>query len=197
MKFLIKDPNSNILSKGLIYKENNSKNNLKLKSELIKEQNNFCAYTEKYIQKLDATEVEHFNSALKFNDNYYNYYAVLRVANLYKKDSVYKNATFFNSLFFQSAKQFEKRIKFVDNTYIEIDENDKESKEFIDFLGFNHERLYTDRRKHMKRLKRNFEDANYSKNQIINYLKEHKEDLSFITAIENEFEIDLTNLIKK
>ena len=53
---------------------------------MISEQKNFCAYTEKYLKPLDSPEVEHFNSKIKYQDDYYNYYAVLRAANLYKQD---------------------------------------------------------------------------------------------------------------
>ncbi len=198
MKFLTKYSDSVILLKGLLYKKNNSENNKKLKLELLKEQNNFCAYTEKYIQELDATEVEHFNSDIKYNDDYYNYYAVVRKANIYKikNDIAYKNAMFFTSLFFQNKEQFYKRIIFVNNIYIEVNEKDKEAKDFIDFLGLNHQLLCTQRKRHVKRLKNTFEDAKYSKNKCLDYFENHKEELSFITAIENEFKIDLTNLIK-
>ncbi len=196
MKFLTKYFNSNILAKGLVYKQNNSNNNRELKKELLNEQKQFCAYSEKYIQELDSTEVEHFNSALKYKDDYYNYYAVIREANLYKKDEAYVNANFFTSLFFQDKKKFFERIKFTDNIYIETDEKDIEAKDFINFLGFNHPNLYSQRQRHIKRLKRNFRDANYSKNQYIEYFREHKEDLSFITAIESEFELDLAEIIE-
>ena len=179
----------------MVYKKNNSPNNQKLRKKLLEEQKQFCAYTEKYIEELDSDEVEHFNSTIKYNDNYINYYAVIREANLYKKDEIYKNATFFTSLFFQNKEQFEQRIKFQDNIYIETDKNDQESKDLIDFLGFNNQNLYKQRKRHLNRLKKNFEDANYSKNQYIEYFNEHNEDLSFITAIEKEFDIKLMELI--
>ena len=81
MKFLSKTKDSNILKRNLKYKKNDTQNNRILKEALLQEQKNFCAYTEKYIQQLDACEVEHFNSSLKYKDDYYNYYAVLRRAN--------------------------------------------------------------------------------------------------------------------
>jgi len=112
MKFLSKNSNSSILKNNLVYRDTNPPKNKLLKEELLKEQFNFCAYTEKYIQHLDSAEVEHFNSALKNNDNYFNYYAVLRSANQYKKDEKYKDANFFKTLFFQDNQQFKNRIKF-------------------------------------------------------------------------------------
>jgi len=198
MKFLVKDKNSVILKDNLVYKKGQSKNNRKLKDELLKEQLNFCAYTEKYIQELDASEVEHFNSSIKYNDNYYNYYIVIRRANQYKieKDKKYKSASFFESLFFQDIDEFNKRIKFEDGYYSEVNENDVEAIGLIDFLGFNNDILYSDRKRHIKRLKRNFKDADYNKNEIKGYFKEHIQELSFITAIEYEFEIDLSDIVK-
>ena len=129
MKFLTKNPNSDILKNGLVYKKNSSTNNKNLREKLLKEQKQFCAYTEKYIDDLDSLEVEHFNSKIKFNDDYYNYYAVIRQANLSKKDEIYKNTNFFTSLFFQNKEQFDIRIIFEDNIYIETDENDQEAKD--------------------------------------------------------------------
>lgn len=196
MKFLSKKESSIILEKALIYKENRAKNNSLLKEELLKEQNKFCAYTEKYIQELDSSEVEHFNSTLKYNDDYFNYYAVIRNANLYKKEEVYKEANFFNSLFFQNKEEFNSRIKYIKGIYIEIEETDQEAIDLIDFLGFNHSKLYEQRKRHVKRLSKTFEAAKYSTKDYIKYFKEHKEELSFITAIEEEFQIDLSELIK-
>lgn len=193
MKFLTKNPNSDILKKKLTYNKNRE-NNKKLKLELLKEQKQFCAYTEKYIDGLDATEVEHFNSSLKYNDDYYNYYAVLRIANQYKKDSQYKDAKFFSSLFFQDEKQFKARIKFENNLYLAIDKNDKEANDLIDFLGFNNPILYKERHNYINRLKRIFDYS--TKDEWISFFKENKEELSFITAIENELKIDLSEIIK-
>ena len=197
MKFLTKSNDSAILKNNLTYKKSQTDKNRELKEELLKEQHNFCAYTEKYIQPLDATEVEHFNSSLKYNDDYFNYYAVLRKANQYKieKDNKYKDASFFKSLFFQDEKEFNKRIVYEDGFYSEIDENDREAKDLIDFLGFNHELLSNERSRCIRRLKNTFENAGYNNDEIKEYFSAHIEDLSFITAVEIEFSIDLSELI--
>jgi hypothetical protein len=65
MKFFSKSNQSEILKQGLIYKEKQSKNNSLIKEILIKEQFNFCAYTEKYFDELDSIEVEHFDFSKK------------------------------------------------------------------------------------------------------------------------------------
>jgi hypothetical protein len=198
MKFLSKNPDSNILLQDLKYSKN-AENNKKLLELLKLEQNNFCAYTEKYLKGLDNVHVEHFDSSLKntSSDGYYNYYAVLAVANLYKKDEKYKNAFFFESLFFQNKEQLDLRIRYTkDGLYEEIDFEDKEAIDFIDFLGLNDNRLFNDRVAQIKRLKDIFEKAKYSKNEILDYFKRHKDELSFVTAIEVELEIDLEEVIK-
>jgi len=197
MKFLTKHSTSEILSSGLTYKKNSTENNRRLKARLLEEQQNFCAYTEKYIEGLDATEVEHFNAGLKYQDDYYNYYAVIREANLYKKDEDYRDAPFFASLFFQHPEVFSKRISFHGelNMYMETNEEDTEARDLIDFLGFNNRELAKQRSRHLKRLKRNFKDAGYNKAQCLDYLQEHPEDLSFITAIEQAFDIRLEEVM--
>lgn len=192
MKFLGKNANSQILAEGLTYQKNRAGNNNRLKELLLKEQKKFCAYTEKYIQELDSSEVEHFNSTIKYTDNYYNYYAVIRKANQYKKDEKYKTATFFHALFFQNKGDFNRRVKYIDGTYEEIYQNDIEAKNLIDFLGFNHPNLFRQRQNHINRLKGIFEDAKYDEGQRIEYFRKNTEDISFVTAIEIEFNINLS-----
>jgi hypothetical protein len=195
MKFLCKNPNSDILKKGLTYQENKAENNRLLKQELLKEQKHFCAYTEKYIEELDASEVEHFNSSIKYKDDYFNYYAVLRQANQYKKDNAYIDSKFFETKFFQNKEQFKLRIQFKYGIYFQALEFDTEAEELIDFLGFNHPNLYHQRARHVKRLEKTFKNAKYSNEQILEYFQNHIEELSFITAIEDTFKIDLESIL--
>ena len=195
MKFLAKRSDSGVLSENLTYKRGRDENNRRLRKMLLAEQKNFCAYTEKYVEALDTVEVEHFNSAKKYNDDYYNYYAVIRNSNQYKKDEAYRDASFFNTLFFQDSTQFNARIRYVDGVYEEIDENDAEARDLIDFLGFNHPSLHTQRNRYVTRLKNRFEEAGYTTEQKISHFKQHPEDLSFITAIEYELQMDLSDFI--
>ncbi len=192
MKFLSKTADSNILKQGLTYLSGNAENNAILRNLLLKEQKNFCAYTEKYIDHLDSVEVEHFNSSIKYNDDYYNYYAVLRRANLYKKDEQYKGETFFDNLFFQT--DFESRIQFLsgDLVYEETNPDDTEARNFIDFIGLNYYDVYEDRKNHINRLKDIFSNPE----DLVGYFRKHKEELKFITAIEVEFELDLSEFYR-
>ena len=196
MKFLSKHNQSSILKSGIIYKT--KKDNSLLRYALMEEQNNFCAYTEKYLEPLDSVEIEHFNPSLKDNDNYFNYYAVVRIANQYKKDSKYQNKAvqkegFFNSLFFQNQTTLNGRIRFVEGFYEAINIDDTEAVELIDFLGLNDNRLYEHRRQHVKNLKVVLADKNEM--ALKNYFSENKKQLSFPTAIESEFKLDLSEII--
>ena len=66
MKRILKNTNSEIITKKLSYKKGDNKN---LASLLLKEQKNFCAYTEEYIGINDAVDIEHFNPNLKYLEN--------------------------------------------------------------------------------------------------------------------------------
>ncbi|MFN5983947.1 MAG: hypothetical protein ACK479_10835 [Fluviicola sp.] len=199
MKFLSKNSESEILKKKIVYKKN--ADNQHLLNLLIEEQHNFCAYTDKFFENLESIDVEHFNSSLKETekDDYFNYYAVLHKSNLYKikKDKKYKDVSFFETLFFQNKVDLDSRIQYVKGGfYEEVDLDDIEAKEFIDFLGLNDSRLYRDRIVHLGMLKDIISNANFSKEQMLSFFKRNKKLLDFVTAIEVELEIDLEEVIK-
>ena len=194
MKFLSKNPNSAIYRDGLMYKENSAENNKRLKELIAAEQKNFCAYTEKYLQELDSAELEHFDSKLKYSDNYFNYYTVVRYANLKKKDEKYTTIRplFFESRFFQNPTELAKRLEFADGMFQEIDPTDQEVIDFIDFLDLNNAALAAQRNRHLTRLRNIFDmSSRNTKADKIAYFEQNREELNFITAIEAEFELDL------
>lgn len=180
----------------MLYLKNDAKNNASLRGALLKEQCGFCAYTEKFVESLDAVEVEHLDASLKFNDDYFNYYAVLRKPNLYKKDEKYKAASFLKNRFFQDELALNQRIAYSleQNIYYEIDEKDTEARDFIDFLGFNENPLFEARLQHIKSLESFF--TNWSADEISKYLKTRPKELSFITALEKAFDLTLFDLIQ-
>lgn len=180
----------------MIYEENAAVKNKKLLAHLINEQNQFCAYTEKYITGIDSAEVEHFNPSRKYNDNYFNYYAVIRYANLTKlsKETKYRNASFFTTLFFQNSENLRQRIVYNDGQYDPVDPTDQEAIDFIDYLSLNYEPLLSERVNHIDLLRQTFEDAEYSQEEQLNYLRKHPKMQDFITAIECELGIDTSSL---
>jgi len=192
MKFLTKKADSEIYTQGYTYKINGD--NSILRGMLLLEQNNFCAYSEKYIEELDAVEVEHFNPSLKGNDDYFNYYTALRECNANNKKMypVYQGSSFFDTLFFQNRQEFNSIIEYQKGQYQEINQTDTEAIELIAFLGFNRTPLHKQRQNHIKRLKEVFDNGNYSETQRLEHFRKHRQDLNFITAIENELELDLS-----
>jgi hypothetical protein len=195
MKFLSKNNQSTIFLHGEIYVV--GRDNSVLRLRLLDEQFNFCAYTEKYIEHgIDSTDVEHFDPSKKGNDNYFNYYTTLRSANERKssKYEMYSASNFFNTLFFQNREQFNERIVYDDFTYNARDENDQDAKNFIDYLGLNDDYLYTARIYHIRRLKETL--GGLTNDEILHYFRRHSNDLSYVTAIEEAFEIDLANVIE-
>ena len=193
MKFLTKHTYSGILKEDLKYKS--GADNSRLRIKLLEEQHNFCAYTEKYITKIDSPEIEHFNPSIKDTDNYYNYYTTLRYANEQKisKYPIYKDSDFFKTLFFQDEAALESRIYYEDFEYLLTNKDDKEAGDLVDYLGLNDDYLYGERMKHIHRLKSTIGD--FTPEQKHTYFNKHKNDLSFPTAIEYEFKINLSALI--
>jgi hypothetical protein len=192
MKFLAKNRDSAILAEGLTYKANNAR----LRERLLAEQMGFCAYTEKRVGDLDSVDVEHFDRTKKGRDDYFNYYATLHEANLRKmgKEKRHAGAAFFTSLFFQNPGELAQRIRYVsgDGVYEEIEDTDEEARDLIDFLGFNDSCLSDERAQHVRRLRHLFRDARYGAKQKRAWFTAHPEELSFITAIEAELELDLS-----
>ena len=200
MKFLSKHNGSEILQQKIVYSLTNKDRNKKLRLLLVIEQKGFCAYTEKFIDPIDSVEVEHFNAALKPDDNYYNYYATLRQANAYKKDMTFAGASFFTSLFFHNRQLFDSRIIYVDGMYVNVNPEDEEAQQLIDFLRFNHADLSSQRKAHIERLRDYLSVAGISfenKEAIREFLTpvERRYLLSYITAIEKEFDIHLEDLL--
>ncbi len=194
MKFLTKSVDSEIYKDDWVYQSGSDNSILKFK--LLSEQKNFCAYTETYIQPgRDSIDVEHFNPSKKDSDNYFNYYATLRSANERKiaKYRIYKGSAFFQTLWFQYIVQFTNRIVYTDFTYEPTDPNDQDAKNFIDYLGFNDDYLYGERIRHISRLIETL--SSFSDKEKKFYFRKHKGDLSYITAIEAAFEIDLSEII--
>ncbi len=193
MKFLTKNTASEILLENLKYLSGADNSMLRLR--LLNEQKNFCAYTEKYISGIDSTEVEHFDPPKKDNDDYYNYYTTLRYANERKiaKYNEYSHSDFFKTLFFQKEAVFNARVRYNDYIYEATNEDDEDAKNLIDYLGFNDDYLFDIRIKHIQRLQATI--GSFSTEEKLEYFRKYKADLNFITAIEKELDIDLSEII--
>lgn len=191
MKFLAKPESSAVLKKGLTYSKDAAKNR-ELRNALLEEQFHFCAYSERAIAPTDQCEVEHFDPKIKYQDNYFNYYTVLSWANKAKLRKMYEG-----SRFFQNPEAIRQRIHYEDGEFKASDETDHEAEALIEFLGFNEEDLIEHRQYHIGRLKEVF-TLTYKGDldALLNYLSRHRLELSFPTAIEAEFGLDLTDIIQ-
>jgi hypothetical protein len=199
MRFLAKHRGSEILAEGIVY--NKGGDNFRLREMLLTEQCRFCAYTEKRVDRLDAVDVEHFDKTKKGNDDYFNYYAVLHSANVRKrgKEKKHTGAAFFDSLFFQNREALDDRIRYIagDSIYEEVVETDEEAAQLIDFLGVNDSGLHDERVNHIFRLKDILEgEAQFNPKEMHDWFVAHPEDLSFVTAVENEIGVDFSDIVK-
>ena len=197
MRFLAKSERSTILTEGLVYRK---RDNRRLRELLLAEQRQYCAYTEQRLQQTDSVDVEHFDPRLKntTDDDYWNYYAVLHHANQRKRRKerryVDVDAAFFASRFLQEpAETFAMRVGYVaeDGVYEETRRGDTEAAEFIDYLGFNDPELHEVRSKHVARLRDLFRDADWGANQQTRWFRDHSEETSFVTAIEETLGVEI------
>ena len=104
-----------------------------------------------------------------------------------------ENSSFFSSMFFQKQIDFNSKIGYSNGEYFARDESDQEAIDFIGYLGLNDPSLSNKRSKYISRLKLLFDSLNQE--QKLNYLREHIFDLKFPTAIESEFNLDLSEII--
>src|SRR4051812_24946400 len=86
MRRLFKNPNSKILKDNIKYISGNSEKNRVIAEILFEEQRKFCAYTDEFISRTDARDIEHFNPTLKDTegDNYENWFLVKHQWNMEK-----------------------------------------------------------------------------------------------------------------
>jgi hypothetical protein len=118
----------------------------------------------------------------------------LRKPNLYKKDEAYQGASFFANRFFQNSQALNLRIRYAVGDYVfeEVNEEDEEARDFIDFLGLNYHDLVEARKRHVNRLADIFRLTSFSDSEIVEYFQRNKSELSFITVLENELQINLS-----
>jgi len=193
MRFLSKNNKyikSQIQSNDLRYKEKGS--NTELANLLLREQKNFCAYTEWYFWKNDDFHIDHFDDNLKNTekDNYYNWYVVKGKTNISKPKLDQRFLPILNP----ASPELFQRIVYKDGIYQRSDFKDKEAKNLIDFIGANAPKVVEDREIHIDKLK-DLREQYGNDDSFKDYLKRHKTELSFITAIQYELDLDLTDLI--
>ena len=111
MRRIIKNSNSEVILNKIKYKKGDNK---KLASILLKEQKNFCAYTEEYIGINDAADIEHFNPNLKYleTDSYQNWFMVKH------KPNNLKRTNWFEPILHPTSQDFEQRLIYFDGYFL-------------------------------------------------------------------------------
>ena len=167
----------------------NSRHRPKICKALIKEQQGYCAYSERYILPIHASEIEHFDDSKKktSNDDYWNWYAVLRKMNQIKIGKKIKD---YLPILDPQDPQLTQRICYKAGQFQTVQPGDTEAQNLINFLGWNDPTLARERDGFINRRKK--DRARFFSNDpqgFIDYLKEEPDNLSFITALEAELGI--------
>ncbi len=177
-------------AKDLVYKVGG--NNSKIRSILLKEQKHICAYTETYFVRISTEEIEHFNPTLKGTneDGYHNYFLVQGQWNNEKGTAVRWQK--FQPLLHPTDEDFEQRVKYKGGTFV-CNEGDVEAKNLIGYLKLDDNGLKGYRLRYIERhreLVRMLADGNAEK-YFSNLLESSPEEVYFIRAIQEEFDIQL------
>lgn len=185
MKFLSKKDQSE--AQGLSYDIASQRS--RIQELLLEEQRGFCAYSECYISQIDSAEIEHFDGRLKSTeqDGYQNWYLVYRWMNAHKPKKLDER---FLPILHPSLSAG--RIRYNEGIYVPTKEDDLEAQSLINYLGFNKEELFEERQNHIARIKQLKELIGAD---FMNYLSNHRQELSFCTALEAELELDLSSIL--
>ena len=199
MRFLRKSPDSALASGTVRYRDGG--HNEWIRDQLVVEQDSFCAYSEARIGPLSSVDVEHFDRRLKGteSDGYLNWYATLHAVNQRKRrrEDRHAGAAFFASRFFQAAEGAG-RVQYdpVERVFRETDPADAEARALVDYLGFNDEDVFEQRRAHVRRIADLFEQAGWdATDRRLQWLREHPEDVAFPTALAAELRLELEELL--
>jgi len=194
MRKAIKNPDSEIIKNNLSYIRGNSANNKKIANILFAEQKKFCAYTDEYISRTDARDIEHFDPTLKDTpkDNYTNWFLVKHQWN---KEKSYKWEEFQPALH-PTADDFEERIVYIAGDYMRMSETDKEAKNVIKLLKLDDPGLADERKRYIKRKREEMElmaqDATTFFSTLIN---NDPPRVSYLRAIKEEFGVDIWKML--
>lgn len=186
MKYLGKTADSTVIQEGWTYAKQGDRP--KIRSELLNEQSGFCAYTERYVTPVDAVEIEHFDDRLKgtSDDDYWNWYAVHRWINL-KKPKIDALLPILSPY----DESVQNRIQYKGGIFVTVEENDQEAKNLITLLGVNDPSLVEYRAKSLARVK-SYRDLFETESEFVEFLTSDPENLSFISMLEAELELNLS-----
>jgi len=190
MRKAFKGEGSKILTEHLKYTAGDSNNNSRIAIILFSEQKGFCSYTDEYLSRTDARDIEHFDPTLKGTneDNYHNWFLVKHQWNS-EKSTKWRN---FQPVLHPTSSDFENRIMYLDGDYFATSENDIEATNLIKLLKPDDPALSEKRKKYIARKRKEitaFQEDSYS--FFSNLLNDDYCHLSYLRAIKEEFGIDL------
>lgn len=194
MKRIIKKEDSEITKQNLTYIEGNSRNNKKISRILYKEQKGFCAYTEMYIGRTDAKDIEHFNPTLKGkdDDSYQNWFLVKHQWNKEKSSKWEK----YQPVLHPTDSTFEKRILYIEGDYCLAESEDIEAKNLIDLLQLDDILLADERKKYIRRKRTEIQISELDSDVFFNMLiQDDIKQISFLRAIDEEFSLNIQELL--
>lgn len=154
MRRVIKNDDSEVKKSNLGYIEGNSNNNLKISKILYKEQKGFCIYTEEYLGRADARDIEHFNPNLKGTeeDSYSNWFLVKHQWNK-EKSSKWED---YQPVLHPTANDFDERIVYDSGDYRVSKLDDQEAINLIKLLKLDDIILADERKNIFKEKLKNF-----------------------------------------
>ena len=181
---------SPIVLNELNYIVGNSANNKKIADLLLDEQKKFCAYTDEYISRTDAGDIEHFDPTLKdtAQDNYYNWFIVKHQWNKEKSNKWAKC----QPVLHPTADDFEERIIYVDGDYVAKLSTDIEAVNLIKLLKLDDAALAEKRKKYIARKRMEIDNSGENaKDYFIILINAEPCGVSYLRAIKEGFGIDL------
>ncbi len=194
MRRVIKYPDSKIIQEELKYIKGNSYNNNKIAAILFEEQKKFCAYTDEYISRTDAKDIEHFNPNLKgtSEDNYYNWFLVKHQWN---KEKSY-NWDKYQPILYPTAEDFEDRVVYIDGDYTSKNSDDNHAKNVIKLLQLDDPGLAEKRKKYISRKRKEIENANeHAFSYFSTLIDDDPCNVHYLRAIKEEFGIDVWEIV--
>ncbi|MWB94400.1 hypothetical protein GON26_08500 [Flavobacterium sp. GA093] len=194
MRRVIKNDDSEVKKSNLGYIEGNSNNNLKISKILYKEQKGFCVYTEEYLGRADARDIEHFNPTLKGTkkDSYSNWFLVKHQWNK-EKSTKWED---YQPVLHPTAIDFDERVVYDDGDYRVSDLNDNEAVNLINLLKLDDIILADERKKYIQRKTK--ELALYGESPEVFFkvlIDDDVKQISYLRAIDKEFKIDIWSLL--
>ncbi|MDI9309152.1 MAG: hypothetical protein QM535_02955 [Limnohabitans sp.] len=203
MKKIFKDiNNSEVIIKSINYNCKKGSNNSNLGSILLKEQKNFCAYSEEYIDSIsDSNDIEHFNPNLKCTekDNYTNWFKVKNKVNFLKRlkeNEFNKNNISFEDILHPTDENFETELKYLKGEYRFEESKTEKVKNLINFLELNKPEKIERRRKFIERKRKEIENWGITPIDFFEYLiSDDISSIKYLRTIQEEFNIDIWNMI--